>query len=112
MKYVDQYTNESEKKESQTFSYGKNGEIVTDSKDTVYAKYTAVDLNGRTQKKFFVLTANGGLFDPMGTDSHRERTIRKELRSTSKQTFDYYVNYLKTKSGIILRRAERSFVDG
>ena len=112
MKYVDQYTTDQERKVSTSALYNKDGNIITDDAETVYAKYVAVDMNGRTQKKFFVLTSNGSLFDPLGTDGHRERTIKKELRSTSKQTFDYYVNYLKTRSGIILRRAERSYIDG
>lgn len=87
--------------------YNKLGEAVS-GQETVYAEFN----DGEVQKKFYVLTSNGGLFDPRGADSHREKTIRKELRVTNQQTFDYYVQYLKTKNTLFMRRAERSYING
>lgn len=112
MKYIENYnTNESVNK-STTETYNQSGQITTNSKDIIYAKYQSIDLNNKTQNKFFVLTSNGNLFNPIGIDSHRINTVRKELKATSKQTFDYYLKYLQTKNVIFLRRAERSFING
>jgi hypothetical protein len=112
MKYVENYTSKDAKKDTETKSYNAFGQSVSDDSDTVYAEYKAIDIGERVQKKFFVLTSNGTLFDPRGTDSHRANQIRKELKSTSKQTFDYYVKYLQTKNTLFMRRAERSFING
>tara|TARA_B100000902_G_scaffold284953_1_gene270962 strand:- start:11920 stop:12258 length:339 start_codon:yes stop_codon:yes gene_type:complete len=112
MKYVENYTSKHDNKNSDKKSYNAFGESVTDTEDIVYAEYKAIDLGERVQKKFFVLTSNGTLFDPRGTDSHRANKIRKELKSTSKQTFDYYIKYLQTKNTLFMRRAERSFING
>lgn len=112
MKYVENYTSQDDQKKSEIKSYNKFGEVIINKADVVYAEYKAIDLGERIQKKFFVLTSNGNLFDPRGTDSHRSNSIRTELKSTSKQTFDYYVKYLQTKNTLFMRRAERSFING
>ena len=91
--------------------YNKAGDLVGDE-ESVYAESSEIDLGNATQKKFYVLTSNGGLFDPRGPDSHRERTVRKELRITNEKTFEYYVQYLKTKNTLFMRRAERSYING
>jgi uncharacterized protein YaiI (UPF0178 family) len=112
MKYVENYQTTDDKKEATTASYNKSGQEVTDNADTVYAKCQAINVRDSLQHKFYVLTSNGNIFDPNGIDSHRQKNIKTELRNTSKQTFEYYLNYLKTKNPIFLRRAERSFING
>jgi hypothetical protein len=112
MKYVEKYSVKDDKKETDNKQYNSYGETVSTGDEKIYAEYKAVTLSDSIQKKFFVLTSNGSLFDPRGTDSHRINTIRTELKSTSKQTFDYYLQYLKTKNTLYMRRAERSFING
>lgn len=112
MKYVEKYSTKDDKKQSDNKCYNAYGETVLTENEKVYAQYKAITLSDKVQKKFFVLTSNGSLFDPRGTDSHRTNTISTELKSTSKQTFDYYLQYLKTKNTLFMRRAERSFING
>lgn len=112
MKYVEKYSSKDDQKQSDFKSYNDVGDTVPVGGQKIYAEYKAITLGDRVQKKFFVLTFNGSLFDPRGTDSHRIKTIRTELKSTSKQTFDYYLQYLKTKNTLFMRRAERSFING
>lgn len=112
MKYVEKYSTKDDKKQTEFKQYNSYGETTTVDDERIYAEYKAITLSGNVQKKFFVLTSNGSLFDPRGTDSHRINTIRTELKSTSKQTFDYYLQYLKTKNNLYMRRAERSFING
>ena len=69
-------------------------------------------LDGSVQKIYRVLTYNNALYDPLGTDSHREKVLNMVLKKTTKQTFDYYLNYLKDKNRIYITRAQRSFIDG
>lgn len=112
MKYVENYKLTDDKKPSLTASYNKIGGVIENETDIVYAKCQEINLHGSLQKKFYVLTSNGALFDPNGIDSHRQKNIRTELRSTSKQVFEYYLDYLQTKNPIFLRRAERGFING
>jgi|9_EtaG_2_1085328.scaffolds.fasta_scaffold56782_2 hypothetical protein len=112
MKYVETYNQKSETPESESAEYNKLGDIVESEKETVYAKCQQVFLRDATQNQFYVLVANGNLLDPRGTDSHRINTLKKELRKTNKQTFDYYLKYLQSKNTLFLRRAERSYING
>lgn len=111
MKYVEKHT-EIEQEENKTLYYNKQGALVDDDDNNIYAKSSGSPKKNSSKSKFYVMTSNGNLFDPNGIDSHRERNIRKEFKTTSKQTFDYYINYLKTRNPIFLRRAERSFING
>ena len=112
MKYVEKYNEAAETAESESAAYNKAGNIVVDDKETVYAKCQQVFLRDTVQNQFYVLVANGNLLDPRGTDSHRINTLKKELRKTNKQTFDYYLKYLQSKNTLFLRRAERSYING
>tara|TARA_A100001201_G_scaffold128629_1_gene113727 strand:+ start:3282 stop:3551 length:270 start_codon:yes stop_codon:yes gene_type:complete len=87
--------------------YNKNGNEASEN-DTVFAEC----VDGSVQKVYYVLTHNNALYDPLGTDAHRENSINKKLKTTSKQTFDYYLHYLKDKNRIYITRAQRSFIDG
>lgn len=87
--------------------YNKQGQEAN-STDPVFAE----TLDGSVQKIYRVLTYNNMLYDPLGTDSHREKVLNMVLKKTTKQTFDYYINYLKDKNRIYITRAQRSFIDG
>ena len=86
--------------------YNKTG-TQADEKDVVFAEC----VDGSVQKKYYVLTYNNSIYDPNGPDSHRENTLDRKLKNTSKATFDYYVNYLSSRNPIYFRRAERSFIN-
>ena len=87
--------------------YNKNGETAQDG-EAVFAE----KVEGSRQYIHRVLTYNNSLYDPLGTDSHRESVLSLKLQKTSKQTFDYYLNYLKDRNRIYITRAQRSFIDG
>lgn len=112
MKHIENYSGIEDNKIITSHSYNKMGTIIEDTNDIIYAKLQAFNIGNKIQTKYYVLTANGNLFDPLGTDSHREKNIRKELKLTSKTTFDFYLSYLKSRNQIFLRRAERNFING
>lgn len=86
--------------------YNKIG-IEASEQDRVFAE----ELNGSVQNIYYVLTYNNCMYDPRGSDSHRENNLNLKLKKTSKKTFTYYIEYLQTKNPIFLRRAERSFIN-
>ena len=89
-----------------TVKYNKVGQEIQDG-DYVFAE----EINGSRQTIYKILTYNNSIYDPRGADSHREKTLNRTLRRTTKKTFEYYLQYLQTKNPVFLRRAERSFIN-
>ena len=87
--------------------YNKSGEEAQQG-EIVFAE----KVEGSRQNVHRVLTYNNALYDPLGTDSHREKTLNTVLKKTDKATFDYYMHYLKERNRIYITRAQRSFIDG
>lgn len=112
MKYVETFSKEDIVVTNTEELYNKNGETPNGSKDKIFAKFNKITFaNGELQKKYQILTHNNSPYDPNGTDSHRESTLSTILKSVSQDTFDYYVLYLKTKNGLYMTRAQRSFIN-
>ena len=86
--------------------YNKKGQEA-DDKDKVFAEL----IEGSARKVYKVLTFNNLIYDPLGTDSHREKTLNTRLKSTDKRTFDYYMHYLQDGNRIYITRAQRSFIN-
>lgn len=87
--------------------YNKLGQE-TENNDKVFAEI----IDGDKQKVYYVLTYNNLLYDPLGADSNRESRLDTVLKKTNKQTFDYYMHYLKDKNRVYITRAQRSFING
>jgi hypothetical protein len=102
-----------DKKEINEVSINKIGRPVVDDSERVFAKMITADIgDGRIQMKYVVLIFNNQPYDPYGADSHRESNLRLEYKTVSKQTYDYYVSYLKSKNSLYMTRAQRSFING
>jgi len=113
MKYIEKLSTSDLEREKIQEEYNKQGKTVSSPKEKVFAKFTEVNVgNDKIQKKYYVITNNNCLYDPYGIDSHRERTLRTQLKSVSKQTFDYYMMYLQSRNLLYLTRANRSFING
>jgi len=89
--------------------YNKSGLPAKDG-EKVYAQSI---VNGKSQPQTFaVLTYNNSLYDPIGTDSHRENTLPLVMKRTTSQTFFLYHKYLQTNNKIFFTSAQRRFSDG
>jgi hypothetical protein len=112
MKFVESYSKPDFMPEMIEESFDKNGNVCTGKKDKVYAKYTEALLgNGTKQIRYLISTFNNIPYDPKGIDSHRESNLDIKLKSVSKQVFDYYILYLKTKNTLYMTRAQRSYIN-
>jgi|TARA_R110000744_G_scaffold177267_2_gene296002 hypothetical protein len=89
--------------------FDKNGNRieVAKSKDT-YGKIRSVD-DG--QKLYLVKVLQSNLYDPIGTYSNRRRYLESSFKKVSKDTFDFYMMYLKTNNSIYLTKAQRGFLN-
>ena len=110
MKYIDSYSKNDVNPPKAEDKYNKHGSFVADDREKIFAKCVYLTDNG-IKNKYLVLTHNNTIYDPFGPDSHRERTINTILRTTSKETFEHYLLYLKTRNRLYLTRANRSFID-
>lgn len=93
--------------------YNKLGILAESSKEKCFAKHTSKNIGGgKNQTKYYILTHNNVPYDPNGPDSHREAYLKMDMKSVSKQTFDYYIMYLKTRNSLYMTRAQRSYING
>ena len=97
-----------DKKRHEVF-FDKNGNIieVPKSKD-VYGKIRSVD---NEAKLYLVKVLQSNLYDPIGTYSNRRRYLESDFKRVSKDTFDFYMMYLKTNNSIYLTKAQRGFLN-
>ena len=112
-KYLDPNVDKFVNKETKTEKlFGRHGEAVLNKKETPMSK-KIVDTFGNKEVKesFYAQTFQGGLYDPNGMYSHRESSIEVKMSRVTKNTFDFYMLYLKTKNSLYLTRAQRSFLN-
>ena len=60
---------------------------------------------------YYVKVLRGHLFDPQGIDGLKINSLNSTYKKVEKKTFDFYVDYLKTKKRNHLTWAERSNID-
>ena len=77
------------------------------SKDT-YGKILSVN---NQEKIYLAKVLQSSLYDPMGTYSNRKRYLESNFKKVSKNTFDFYMMYLKTNNSIYLTKAQRGFLN-
>lgn len=112
MKFINEFSENLKTKQSTKLFLDIKGEEIDNEQDA-YAKLTSIDLGGgKIQKKFFIRTYNNIPLDPIGPESRRNIWERTQLKVVSKETFDHYANYLKTRNGVFLTKAQRSFING
>ena len=89
--------------------FDKNGNMMEEAQGKdVYGKMFSVNNSERT---YFVKVLQSNLYDPMGTYSNRRRFLESDFKKVSKNTFDFYMMYLKTNNSIYLTKAQRGFLN-
>ena len=113
MKYVDpkQHSIQEDKKIEQTL-FDRSGEEVISKREDSYArlvKTTVLDEDPITS--YYIKTYQNVPFDPSGSYGHREQYLETKFNKVSKETFDYYMLFLKTRNSLYMTRAQRSFIN-
>ena len=88
--------------------YGRTGDVLDNTKEKNYAK-TTVGVDGNTL--YFLRTYNSVLYDPLVTTGRREEYEETQVKLVSKETFDFYMMYLKTNNSLYFTRAQRGFIN-
>lgn len=93
--------------------FDKTGSPVISAKEKVFAKVIqATDPHsGSTQSKYYIRTHDSMPYDPNGMHSHRDRWLNTSLKNVKKETFDFYMLFLKTRNSLYMTRTQRSFIN-
>ena len=106
MKYID--TGDVTKDKVEAYLFDKRGSEVLSDKELVFAK--VIKAEGKNDRHF-ILTHDSVPHDPWGMHKNRERSLNMNMKSASKETFDYYMLFLKTRNSLYMTRAQRSFIN-
>ena len=105
MKYIDDtYIN---KVDALEIFFNKDGQVFTETKGNDYA-----NIIGKNNKNTYFIRIHLNVpYDPSGPYGHRENYIETKMKKVSKNTFDFYMMYLKTNNSLYLTRASRGFLN-
>ena len=87
--------------------YDKDANVITENVEVSCAYIATID----DKETYYVKVLRGSLFNPEGMDSNKIKSLLGKFSKVKKETFDFYVDYLKTKQRNSLTWAERSNVD-
>ena len=113
MKYIDprDHAVEEDRKTEETL-FDRSGEKVISKKEDSYAKLVKTSISNRDPIiAHYIKTYQNAPFDPSGAYGHREQYIETKFSKVSKETFDYYMMFLKTKNSLYMTRSQRNFIN-
>tara|TARA_Y100000310_G_scaffold265197_1_gene276101 strand:+ start:22 stop:342 length:321 start_codon:yes stop_codon:yes gene_type:complete len=101
---ISEFTND---QDSTYLFYSSGGQTAKEktNKDCAYA----ITSNGK--ETYYAKFLRGSLFDPQGIDGGKINALGTSYKKVEKKTFDFYIDYLKTKKRNSLTWAERSNID-
>ena len=108
MKYVEGTLPTDEKS---VFLFGKNGNILEEDEKHKLPHYAKIVQNTSGKETCYIRIYQSTPFDPMGPYGRRERNLDTQIKRVSRNTFDYYMTYLKTNNSIYLTKAQRGFLN-
>jgi len=87
--------------------FDKLGNPTLTERETVYAKRRTVN----ETEAYLVATYQDIPFNPRGTPTSIEDYVNIRLKKTSKETFNFYMLFLKTNNSLYLTKAQRRFLN-
>ena len=106
MKYLNEGASQTPKQE-EVKHFDRSGNPVINNKEVSFAKVVETQNNTR----HYILVHENVPYDTGGMYSHREPYIQLKHKMVSKETFDFYMMFLKTSNSLYLTRANRSFLN-
>ena len=94
-------------KSSEVVFYDNNGNQEKEETHKSCAYVIATD----GKKNYYTKFLRGTLFDPQGMDATKINSLTIQFKKVEKNTFEFYLEYLKTKKRNHLTWAERSSID-
>jgi hypothetical protein len=87
--------------------FDKLGNPTLTDREKVYAKRRTIN----EHEAYLIATHEDVPFNPFGTSSSKEDYVDIRLKKTSRETFNFYMLFLKTNNSLYLTRAQRRFLN-
>lgn len=112
MKYVNSVNGfrKANKETNETLLFGRTGDVLQEG-ELYKVQHYAKKMKTNNGESYYAMTYQGSLFDPMGPYGRRERALDMTLKRVSKNTFDFYITYLKTNNSIYMTKAQRGLLN-
>ena len=107
MRYLDPNVNKFYKDSPQEQLYDSSGNLTITSKEMAYAKKVTTD----NSLLYFIRVYDNVPFDPSGMFANREKYLDTKFKRVTKETFDFYMLFLKTNNSLYLTKAQRSYLN-
>ena len=91
--------------------FGKTGNVLEEDEKHKFPHYAKCVTEDNGKQTHYIRIYQSTPFDPMGPYGRRERNLDTDMKRVSKNTFDFYVTYLKTNNSIYLTKASRGFLN-
>jgi len=103
------FVNESyvQKKQTEEVELNRIGEKIEKSKEKSYAKIVSTG----DSVYYYIRIYQNLPYDPLGPYSRREIFSDTKMKKVSKNTFDFYLMYLKSNNSIYLTKAQRGIIN-
>lgn len=111
MKYVDDADKAKEDIHIKETLFDRVGGVIIHAKEKSFAKVVCTTSRDRRSETYHIKVHEGVPYDPWGMHSHRENYLEARLKKVAKETFDYYMMFLKTRNLLYMTRAQRSFIN-
>ncbi len=106
MRYLDPDTDKMHKERFKYERFGNAGELVANDKEKVYAEKKT-----STSTTYSIATYDNLPFNPAGMYSSRKEHIELKMKKVNKETFDFYMLFLKTNNSLYFTKAQRSYLN-
>lgn len=105
MKFVSEsYTQENE---SKPVLFTRYGDVTENDREKIFAKVLA----NNSTTSYYIRTYQNTPYDPLGPYSRREIFRDTKMTKVSKNTFDFYIMYLKSNNSIYLTKTQRGLLN-
>ena len=107
MRFLDPEADKMYREKFTTKKFGNAGEPVTSDKEKVYAERKSTS----TTDTYMIATYDNLPFNPTGMYSSKKEHIDLKMKKVNKETFDFYMLFLKTNNSLYFTKAQRSYLN-
>jgi len=111
MKYAKSADNAFEPNHIEETLFDRTGIRILHVKEKSFARVTRITNRSHSTEKYAIRIHDSVPYDPWGMFGHRDQYLNTKLKTVSKETFDFYMIFLKTRNSLYMTKAQRSFID-
>ena len=111
MKYIDDADGVNSEAHLKEVLFDRTGGVIIHDNERSFAKIVTTTRRDGKSEAHYVKVHKGVPYDPWGMHSHREDYLEAKLKQVSRDTFDFYMMFLKTRNLLYMTRAQRSFIN-